>query len=551
MESRENHLAGIARRLAGAGRRAAEDSEAEGRESADRAARRLASFPEYNPNPVIETDLDGNVTYVNPAARELADDDAGDPSRHPLADDLSPHLGRLTREGGGVVSREVRVGDAVFEQKILYMPEAIAIRIYSNDVTLLKASQEAMRAASESANALALQNQILGEVGRIISSSLDIDDVYARFGEHMRRLVAFDRLSVVLVNPDDNTATITYAVGEEAAGRRAGEVLDLAGTIINEAVLSHSAMVIQYDDMAELRRRYPNVLRYPSSVLAPLIYRGELFGILVARSSQPSMYADEDAEMLSRVASQITPAIANSLLYSAIAQAQEDLARSNSDLEQFAYAASHDLQEPLRTIGAYMTLVKDRYADVLDDTAAEFIGYAVDGAERMRVLIDDLLEYSRIDRGMPLEPVNCNDAVEDAVENLTQAIKDSRAKVDVSPLPTINGDRSQLSRLFQNLMGNALKFRQADKSPRVQVWAELREHEWVFAIKDNGIGISPEHQERVFEMFSRLHSRARYSGSGIGLALCSKIAQRHGGGIWVESEAGEGATFRSNIPVMS
>ena len=231
---------------------------------------------------------------------------------------------------------------------------------------------------------------------------------------------------------------------------------------------------------------------------------------------------------------------------------QEDLARSNDDLEQFAYAASHDLQEPLRTIGAYMDLVKNRYARVLDDTAIEFIDFAIDGAERMRILIDDLLEYSRVDtRGMPLEPVNCNDVVEDALGNLNQAIADSRAKVEASPLPTINGDRSQLSRMFQNLVGNALKFRQENRRPRVQIWAELRGQEWVFAIKDNGIGIAPEHQDRVFEMFSRLHSRARYSGAGIGLALCSKIAQRHGGGIWVESEAGKGATFRFNIPVLS
>ena len=549
MQSRENHLAGIVRRLASAGRSPDADAQTTP-EDAERAANRLASFPEYNPNPLVETDLDGNVTYVNPAAQELMG--AGDsPLAHPLAADLGPLLGRLTRQGGGVVSREIKARDAVFEQKILYIPEATTIRIYSSDVTRIKAAQEAMRAASESASALALQNQILGEIGRVITSSLDISDVYARFGEQMRRLIDFDRLSVVLVNPENNTVTVAYVAGEEALGRQVGEALPLEGTIINEAVLSRQAMVIQ-DTMEELRRRYSNILRYQSSVLAPLIYRGELFGVLAARASRHSAFRDEDAEILSRVASQITPAIANSLLYTDIVRTQEDLARSNDDLEQFAYAASHDLQEPLRTIGAYMDLVKNRYARVLDDTAIEFIDFAIDGAERMRILIDDLLEYSRVDtRGMPLEPVNCNDVVEDALGNLNQAIADSRAKVEASPLPTINGDRSQLSRMFQNLVGNALKFRQENRRPRVQIWAELRGQEWVFAIKDNGIGIAPEHQDRVFEMFSRLHSRARYSGAGIGLALCSKIAQRHGGGIWVESEAGKGATFRFNIPVLS
>ena len=549
MQSRENHLAGIVRRLASAGRSADADAQTTP-EDAERAANRLASFPEYNPNPLVETDLDGNVTYVNPAAQELMG--AGESqSGHPLAADLGPLLGRLTRQGGGVVSREINVRDAVFEQKILYIPEAITIRIYSSDVTRIKAAQEAMRAASESASALALQNQILGEVGRVITSSLDINDVYARFSEQTRRLIDFDRLSVVLVNPESNTVTVAYVAGEEAMGRQVGEALTLEGTIINEAVLSRQALVIQ-DTMEELRRRYSNILRYPSSVLAPLIYRGEIFGVLAARASRPHAFRDEDAEILSRVASQITPAIANSLLYSDIVRTQDDLARSNDDLEQFAYAASHDLQEPLRTIGAYMDLVKSRYARVLDDTAIEFIDFAIDGAERMKILIDDLLEYSRVDtRGMPLEPVNCNDVIEDALGNLNSAITDSRARVEASPLPTINGDRSQLSRLFQNLVGNALKFRQESRKPRVQIWAELRGREWVFAIKDNGIGIAPEHQDRVFEMFSRLHSRARYSGTGIGLALCSKIAQRHGGGIWVESEEGEGSTFRFNIPVMS
>ena len=181
---------------------------------------------------------------------------------------------------------------------------------------------------------------------------------------------------------------------------------------------------------------------------------------------------------MSRVAAEITPAVANSLLYADIVRTQQDLARSNDDLEQFAYAASHDLQEPLRTITSYIGLIRDRYADALDDTAREFIHYAVDGAERMRTLIDDLLDYSRVEtQGRPFQTVNCSRVAEYVLGVLDQAIRQADAEVECSRLPTINGDESQLSRLFQNLIGNALKFR-GDTDPHIRVWAELQKDEW-------------------------------------------------------------------------
>ena len=546
MQSRENHLAGIVRRLAGAGRTSDEHVQQE----ADRLASRMSSFPQHNPNPVVETDLDGNVTYINPAAREMLGDDDPGRSTHPLARDLGPLLGRLLSERSGIQSREIDVQGSTFEQKLLYIPDDLVIRIYSSDVTRLKAAQEAMRVANDDANSLARENAILGEIGRIISSSLDINDVYAGFSEQLNRLIQFDRLAISLVNLEEQTFTNAYIDGEVIPGREPGEVTPLEGTVTHEAVIARTACLIQ-GEPGELEARYPNLIRYPSVVLAPLIYRGELFGVLNARSLDLNAYTERDVEILSRVASQITPAIANSLLYADIVRTQSDLARSNSDLEQFAYAASHDLQEPLRTITAYLGLVRDRYSDVLDETAQEFVGYAVDGAERMRVLIRDLLEYSRVDTlGMPLEPVNCNEVVESALGNLREAIEEASATVDCSPLPLINGDGGQLSRLFQNLVGNALKFR-TDIDPHIQIWAELNGDTWIFAVKDNGIGIAEEYQARVFRMFSRLHSQSQYSGTGIGLALCSKIAQRHGGRIWVESEVGQGSTFRFNIPVVA
>ena len=544
MRSRENHIAGIVRRLTGVG----QASEEQIQEDAEILANRLASFPEHNPNPVVEADLDGNVTFMNPAAEVYVS--GQDPSSgHPLAQDLGPLLGRLLRTGGGFATREVTVQESTFEQKIVYIPEDLAIRIYSSDISRLRAAHESLRAAGDEARTLAQENQILGEIGRIISSSLDINDVYSGFADQVRRLIDFDRLSISLVNLDDYTFTNAYILGEDVEGRQVGDVVSLEGTVTSEAVRARRSMVIQGDPM-DLREQYPNLLGFPSIVLAPLIYRRQLFGVLNARSSNVNAYTEDDAEILSRVASQITPAIANSLLYTDIVRTQNDLARSNSDLEQFAYAASHDLQEPLRTITAYLGLVKDRYAEDLDDTAQEFIDFAVDGAERMRTLINDLLEYSRVNvQERPLESVSCDDALNTALRSLNQAIERNGAVVRTSPLPVITGDESQLNRLFQNLLSNALKFR-GDQSPVIRVWAELKGEEWIFSVQDNGIGIAPEYQEKVFGMFSRLHSRSQYEGTGVGLALCSKIAQRHGGRIWVESDVGKGATFRFNIPVV-
>ena len=544
MRSRENHIAGIVRRLTGVG----QASEEQIQEDAEILANRLASFPEHNPNPVVEVDLDGNVTFMNPAAEVYISGRDTSPG-HPLAQDIGPLLGRLLGTGGGFATREITVEESTFEQKIVYIPEDLAIRIYSSDISRLRAAHESLRSAGDDARTLARENQILGEIGRIISSSLNINEVYSGFADQVRRLIDFDRLSISLVNLDDYTFTNAYILGEDVEGRQVGDVVSLEGTVTSEAVRYKRSMIIQGDPM-DLKEQYPNLLGFPSIILSPLIYRRQLFGVLNARSTKVNAYTEEDAEILSRVASQITPAIANSLLYADIVRTQGDLARSNSDLEQFAYAASHDLQEPLRTITAYLGLVKDRYAGDLDDTAQEFIEYAVDGAERMRTLINDLLEYSRVNvQEKPLESVSCDDALNAAVRSLNQAIERNGAVIRTSPLPVVTGDESQLHRLFQNLLSNALKFR-GDRNPVIQVWAELQGEEWIFSVQDNGIGIAPEFQEKVFGMFSRLHSRAQYEGTGVGLALCSKIAQRHGGRIWVESDVGKGATFRFNIPVV-
>ena len=225
------------------------------------------------------------------------------------------------------------------------------------------------------------------------------------------------------------------------------------------------------------------------------------------------------------------------------------LEESNERLEQFAYAASHDLQEPLRMVTSYLQLIDRRYGAEFDEDAAEFLGFAVDGADRMREMIDGLLEYSRVEtRGDPFEPVDLEELLEAVLDDLQLRIEESGAEIATASLPTVRGDASQLRRVLQNLVSNALRY-SGDEPPRITVEAERRGGRCVVSVRDEGIGIDPDDAERIFEVFQRLHTREEHEGIGIGLTLSRRIVERHGGDIWVESEPGEGATFSFTLPV--
>lgn len=262
----------------------------------------------------------------------------------------------------------------------------------------------------------------------------------------------------------------------------------------------------------------------------------------------PREWAEEDVRLLQTAADIIGTYIENLRREQELEAMVDRLNRSNEELQQFAYVASHDLQEPLRMVASYTQLLGRRYKGKLDQDADEFIHFAVDGANRMQRLIEDLLTFSRVGtHGKPLHPTDCGVIMERTVSNLKFAIQEKGATVHWNRLPTVNGDPTQLTQLFQNLVGNAIKFC-GDKSPEVNVFAEEKEKEFIFSVQDNGIGIDPAHADRIFLIFQRLNTVETYPGTGIGLAVCKKIVERHGGRICVDSRPGEGSTFFFTIP---
>ena len=416
-------------------------------------------------------------------------------------------------------------------------------------------------AAEAEANRLARQNASIAEIGRIISSSLEIEDVYAGFAEQTRNLIPFDRVVINIILSETDEFMPAYVFGRAVPGRGVGEVSPLRGTLSEEVRRQRQAIVYHSTSKDELLSRFHGLEReyetgLRSFLSVPLVYGDEVIGILNFRSLEMDVYTEHDAEVAGLIAAQVAGAIANSRLHAEtverdimLQQQAEELVRSNADLEQFAYAASHDLQEPLRVIAGYVHLLEERYADQLDQDARDFIGFTVDATHRMRTLINDLLEYSRVEsHGNPFENVDCNSALSEAMADLEVSIAESEAKITCDPLPEVYGDPVQIAHILENLIANAIKFRKEDELPVIHVSSRLDDEEWQISVRDNGIGIRQRYHDRIFGMFKRAHKRSKYPGTGIGLALCSKMVERHGGRMWVESQVGQGSTFHFTIP---
>ncbi|MEX0804807.1 MAG: ATP-binding protein [Candidatus Binatia bacterium] len=433
--------------------------------------------------------------------------------------------------------------------------------------------------------------QILQAISQTILGSIDLkailnevlDKAYEIGGFDIGVIRIFDQAGEIL----EPVAMRGYQAPKNVEDHR--KVIEglTSGSGTQEALVDKAVHVVDLNRTSGMRTFRKEGVR--TAVVVPLRSYDNVLGIIHLGNRSERVFAQRELQLLGAIGDQAGIAIQKARLYEESRQAQAalegkaaelarsnidlqhfseeikiakeklervnsvltvqaaELARSNTELEQFAYVASHDLQEPLRMVASYVQLLARRYKGKLDAEAEEFIGFAVDGSKRMQDLIIALLAYSRIGtKTRELAPTECEAVLQITLKNLQIAIDDSQATITHDSLPTVMADATQLGQLFQNLIGNAIKFR-GDKRPAVHVSAEQNGKEWLFSFRDDGIGIDPQYAERIFVIFQRLHSKEEYPGTGIGLALCKKIVERHGGRIWLESEPGKGSTFRFTL----
>jgi light-regulated signal transduction histidine kinase (bacteriophytochrome) len=295
-----------------------------------------------------------------------------------------------------------------------------------------------------------------------------------------------------------------------------------------------------------------NIANAGSAILCCISAGGSIAGVIALLFKQQQPLNAEDEIFFDAVSNILAVAIDRKLFEDNLALVAEELKRSNADLQQFASAAAHDLQEPLRSVVSYLDLLESRLlaSGEFDEKSKRYMSTSSNAARRMQILINDLLEYSRIStRNKMVSNVDTQELVKHVVENLSTAIEESQAKVTTSPdLPKVKADPSQFAQLLQNLISNAIKFRSPDRAPEITISAKHQDNEWIFCVADNGIGFEMEYAQRIFIVFQRLHSRGKYPGTGIGLAICKRIVERHNGRIWVESQPAQGTAFYFSWP---
>jgi PAS domain S-box-containing protein len=403
------------------------------------------------------------------------------------------------------------------------------------------------------------QAKLFTEISQKIRQSLQLAEIVQTAVEEVQKLLAVDRALIFRLEPDGRGTILQERVLPGYPSVMASSIVDPCFDRTYHAKYQQGRVYTVADiTQAGFKDCYIEFLQQfgvKASSIVPIHSRERLWGLLIVHQCQTTrQWQANELELMRGIATQLGIALTQAQLLEREQLQRQELTRSNAELEQFAYIASHDLQEPLRMVTSYLQLLERRYKERLDDDAGEFIGYAVDGAVRMQSLIQALLGYARLSsRPQPFELVDCNCVLQDALANLQVAIAESGAQIRSEPLPPIWGDATQLTQLFQNAIANAIKFRQPQTPPQIEIGVRqvnLAEQSgrvptatgdlstgvaWCFAIADNGIGIEPQYRDRIFEIFRRLHSRGEYPGTGMGLAICKKIVERHGGKIWVES----------------
>jgi signal transduction histidine kinase/DNA-binding response OmpR family regulator len=395
------------------------------------------------------------------------------------------------------------------------------------------------------------------EIGQDLAGEPNAELMLENVCRAARKIVGAKYAAVGILNEGKNTLCQFFASGmNDEDARRISDLPPTKG-VLGDLLTGRRAIRLRNLD----RDLEVSEVQGAGSFLGtPILTRSRVYGwLFLTHKLTADQFNDKDERLAATLAAQAAVAYENAIRYIEIQQQAAvleqrvkertvELNRSNADLEQFAYVASHDLQEPLRMVSSYCQLLEQRYKGKLDEKADKYITYAVDGATRLRRLINDLLEYSRVGtRIKELKPVDSQRAFAQAFANLHKLIEETNAVVMSDPLPTVIGDELQLVSLFQNLIGNAIKF-QGEESPRVYVSAERKGDDHVFTVQDNGVGIDPQFFDRIFVIFQRLQTTTKYPSTGIGLAICKKIVERHGGRIWVESEPGKGSAFYFTFP---
>ena len=401
--------------------------------------------------------------------------------------------------------------------------EKFALKKARETIQLLEEElQETNRGMIALATELEKANETLQEE---IKERKCAEEAYQSASAYNRSLIESSLDPFMTINAEGQITDINTAT-EKITGYSAQELIgtDFAGYFTEPEKARSGYMLVFRDGLV---RNYELAIRHKSGLLTPVIYNA-------------SLYRDKDGKVLG--------VVATARDISDIKRAEEELIRSNQDLQQFAYVASHDLQEPLRNVASCLQLLEKEYKNKLGANADQYIHYAIESSVRMKSLILDLLAYSRVaTRGKAPEPVDCQQLLDRTVDNLGVAISEAGAVITHGPLPKVYGDDAQLLQVFQNLVQNGIKFHR-DEPPQIHISAAKNNNDWVFSVKDNGIGIESKHLDRIFVIFQRLHKRSQYEGTGMGLAIVKKVVERHQGRVWVDSEPGKGTTFYFTIP---
>ena len=395
------------------------------------------------------------------------------------------------------------------------------------------------------------QQQTVADLGQFALETDDLDELMDRAARQVADVLDNEYCKVLDLDQGAEELLLRQGVGWRDGIVGEATVSAIEADSQAAYTLANDHPIVVEDLATETRFSGPELLTSHdvrsglSTVIGPF---DEPWGILGTHDTEWRDYAEEDVSFVQSVANILAEAIERQQYQQELEELVADLEESNERLEQFAYAASHDLQEPLRMVSSYLQLLERRYGDALDEDAEEFLEFAVDGADRMRAMIQGLLQYSRIEtKGDPFEPTDLDSILDEVLTDLQLRVERSDADVTSDPLPVVQGDADQLRQVFQNLLDNAMEYA-GDDPPRVHISSEKRGDEWIISVHDDGIGIEPGDADRIFEVFNRLHTHEEYDGTGIGLALCERIIERHGGDIWVESTPGEGSTFSFTLP---